>query len=107
MENAGKITERERGAGVIRRLAANLPDAPGVYRMLDKKGEPLYVGKARSLRRRVTTYANVGKLPVRLQRMIALTHDMAFVRTHTEAEALLLESNLIKKFQPRYNVLLR
>jgi excinuclease ABC subunit C len=107
MKEPAKISERERGAAVVRFLAATLPDAPGVYRMLDKKGEPLYVGKARSLRRRVVTYANVGKLPVRLQRMIALTFDMIFVRTHTEAEALLLESNLIKKFQPRYNILLR
>lgn len=107
MNEPAKITERERGAELIRRFGATLPDAPGVYRMLDKKGEPLYVGKARSLRRRVTSYGNVGKQPVRLQRMIALTYDMAFVRTHTEAEALLLESNLIKKFQPRYNVLLR
>jgi len=96
-----------RGADLIRRLARTLPDSPGVYRMLDEKGEPLYVGKARSLKKRVITYANTGKLPLRLQRMVSLTQDMLFVHTHTEAEALLLESNLIKKFKPRYNVLLR
>lgn len=95
------------GAALIRENARSLPDSPGVYRMVDAQGTPLYVGKARSLKKRVASYANVGKLPVRLQRMVAATHGMAFVHTHTEAEALLLESNLIKTLKPRYNVLLR
>ncbi len=101
------ITSLERGARFIRRQAKSLPDSPGVYRMLSGRGEALYVGKARSLKKRVTTYANTGKLPVRLQRMVALTEKMEFVHTHTEVEALLLESNLIKKLKPRFNVLLR
>jgi len=67
----------------------------------------LYVGKARSLKKRVSSYLNASRLPVRLQRMIALTREMEFIGTHTEAEALLLESNLIKKLKPRYNILLR
>lgn len=100
-------TSLKRGAALIRKLARELPDRPGVYRMLAENGDVLYVGKARSLRRRVSSYANVGKLSVRIQRMVAQTHDMAFVHTHTEVEALLLESNLIKKLKPRYNVLLR
>ncbi len=97
----------EKGADVIRGYAKQLPDTPGVYRMLSDKEDVLYVGKAKSLKKRVTSYTNFGKLPFRLQRMIAQTVKMEFVHTHTEAEALLLESNLIKKLKPRYNILLR
>ncbi len=95
------------GIAVIRAHLATLPGSPGVYRMLGHKGDALYIGKARNLRKRVTNYATPGKLPVRLQRMIAATRAMEFVTTHTEVEALLLESNMIKKLKPRYNVLLR
>ncbi len=97
----------DRGADVIRAYAKSLPDSPGVYRMLSKAGDVLYVGKAKSLTKRVRSYATVKNLSVRIQRMVALTHSMEFVHTHTEVEALLLESNLIKKLKPRYNVLLR
>ncbi len=100
-------TSLDRGAELIRRLAKTLPDTPGVYRMLNEAGDALYVGKAKSLKRRVVSYANVGKLPVRIRRMVAETQEMMFVNTHTEVEALLLESNLIKKLKPRYNVLMR
>ena len=103
-ENPASLT---RGAGVIRALLATLPDTPGVYRMLNERGDALYVGKAKALKKRVTSYTAVSRLPRRLQRMVAETHEMMFVRTHTEVEALLLESNLIKKLKPRYNVLLR
>ncbi|MCB1556444.1 MAG: excinuclease ABC subunit UvrC, partial [Alphaproteobacteria bacterium] len=96
-----------RGAALIKAFVKTLPDRPGVYRMLDEAGDALYVGKAASLKKRVVSYTHVNKLPVRLRRMIAATRDMMFVTTHTEAEALLLESNLIKKLKPRYNVLLR
>jgi excinuclease ABC subunit C len=75
--------------------------------MLDDAGQALYVGKARSLKKRVSSYTKVGKLPVRLQRMVAATAKMEFVVTGTEVEALLLEANYIKKFKPRYNILLR
>ncbi|MFN3828010.1 MAG: excinuclease ABC subunit UvrC [Micavibrio sp.] len=101
------VSDLERGVGVIRNFARSLPETPGVYRMLNKAGDVLYVGKAKALKRRVTSYTHVEKLPVRLQRMVAETVDMVFVHTHTEVEALLLESNLIKKLKPRYNVLLR
>ena len=97
----------ENGIDVIRSAAKKLPETPGVYRMLDVDGEVLYVGKAKSLKKRVVTYANISKLPNRLKRMVAETAKMEFVHTHTEVEALLLESNLIKKFRPRFNVLLR
>jgi len=102
-----KITPLERGAQIIRDYVANLPATPGVYRMISERGEVLYVGKAKALKKRVISYANVDKLPIRLQRMVAQTDIMEFVNTHTEVEALLLESNLIKKLKPRYNILLR
>jgi excinuclease ABC subunit C len=79
---------------------------PGVYRMLDAKGDVLYVGKARALKNRVTNYTQVTRLSKRLQRMVAQTRDMLIVTTNTEAEALLLEAQLIKRYRPPYNVLL-
>ena len=96
-----------RGAELIRRQLRTMPSAPGVYRMLDARGEALYVGKARNLRKRVAAYAKPTGLPARLARMVALTAGIEIITTHTEVEALLLESNLIKKLKPRYNVLLR
>ena len=84
-----------------------MPASPGVYRMLDRRGDALYVGKARSLKSRVQNYAHPAGLSNRLRRMIAETAAIEIVVTHTEAEALLLECNLIKRLMPRYNVLLR
>ncbi len=95
------------GIGVIRAALNNMPASPGVYRMLDRRGEALYVGKARSLRSRVQNYAHPAALSNRLRRMVAETAAMEIVSTHTEAEALLLECNLIKRLMPRFNVLLR
>ncbi len=95
------------GADIIRAFVKTLPSAPGVYRMIDEAGEVMYVGKARSLKARVTNYTRPENLEIRLQRMIAATRTMEFVRTETEAEALLLEANLIKRLKPRFNVLLR
>jgi len=97
----------ERGVAAIRNVLKTLPARPGVYRMTDARGEVLYVGKARALRARVTNYTQVSRLPKRLQRMVAQTHGMTIVTTNTEAEALLLEAQLIKRFRPPYNVLLR
>jgi len=96
-----------RGVAVIRAALKTMPPAPGVYRMLDAKGDALYVGKASNLKNRVANYANVNGLPVRLRRMVAETHSLEIAITHTEVEALLLECNLIKRLMPRYNVLLR
>src|SRR5918997_1251095 len=95
------------GAEVIRRFLATLPNMPGVYRMIDGKGEVLYVGKARSLKARVGSYARGHGHSNRIARMIAETAAMEFVTTATEIEALLLEVNLIKQLKPRYNVQLR
>ena len=92
---------------VVRDYLRRLEDRPGVYRMLDAKGEVLYVGKARSLRKRVASYAKPTGHSSRIGRMIAATAAMMFLTTETETEALLLEQNLIKQLKPRYNVLLR
>ncbi|HYL31610.1 MAG TPA: excinuclease ABC subunit UvrC [Stellaceae bacterium] len=96
-----------RGIAVIRAALKTMPPAPGVYRMLNAKGEALYVGKAANLKNRVANYANVNGLPMRLKRMVAEAHSLEIAITHTEVEALLLECNLIKRLMPRYNVLLR
>ncbi len=95
------------GVGIIERALQTMPGSPGVYRMLDAKGEALYVGKARSLKKRVTSYTQVARLPERLRLMVSHTAAMEIVTTHTEAEALLLEANLIKRLKPRYNIVLR
>jgi excinuclease ABC subunit C len=95
------------GIAAIRRTVKTLPVRPGVYRMLDAKGDVLYVGKARALRNRVTNYTQIARLSKRLQRMVSQTRSMQIVTTNTEAEALLLEAQLIKRYRPPYNVLLR
>jgi excinuclease ABC subunit C len=95
------------GAAVIEAALATLPPGPGVYRMLDAKGDALYVGKARSLRKRVVAYTQPARLPERLRRMVNETVSLEIVTTHTEAEALLLEANLIKRLKPRFNIVLR
>jgi len=93
-----------KGAQRITAYLKTLPDAPGVYRMLNAAGDVLYVGKARSLKKRVTAYATGRVHSERLTRMVAETAEMVFVTTASETEALLLESNLIKRLKPRYNV---
>jgi len=95
------------GPQAIARYLKTLPGSPGVYRMLDAGGTVIYVGKARNLKARVTSYARGGQHTNRIARMIAATTTMEFVTVRTEAEALLLEANLIKRFRPRFNVLLR
>lgn len=97
----------QRGTEVIRHFWNTLPNAPGVYRMLDAKGDVLYVGKAKSLKNRVGSYARGQAHSNRIARMIGQTTSMEFVTTATETEALLLEANLIKQLKPRYNVLMR
>jgi len=118
-ENGGELREIEHlvadapasvraGAEVIRDFWKTLPNSPGVYRMIDASGDVLYVGKARSLKKRVANYMRgIGHGGHRTMRMIAETAAMEFVTTQTETEALLLEANLIKQLRPRYNVLLR
>jgi len=99
--------EALKGAALIASRLKTLPTGPGVYRMTDGAGKPLYVGKAKNLRNRVTSYARGHGQPERIRLMVAQTADLEIVSTHTEVEALLLESNLIKQLKPRYNILLR
>jgi excinuclease ABC subunit C len=95
------------GLAVLEAALPTLPLSPGVYRMLDERGEALYVGKARSLRKRVSSYTQLGRLPERLRRMVFETRSLEVVTTASEAEALLLEANFIKRFRPRFNIVLR
>ena len=95
------------GTRIIGEFVRTLPRKPGVYRMIAADGEVLYVGKAKSLRSRVGSYTQPTRLSTRLMRMVSATVNMEFSVTGSEAEALLLENNLIKRFRPRFNVLLR
>ena len=95
------------GAALISAELATMPTRPGVYRMENAKGDVLYVGKAKNLKKRVMAYAHPERLGARMGRVVGATVRLEIVTTHTEAEALLLESNLIKRLKPRYNVLLR
>jgi excinuclease ABC subunit C len=101
------MTDPVIGVSVIEQALLTMPTSPGVYRMLDTKGDALYVGKARHLKKRVTNYTQLGRLQERLRLMVSQTASMEIVTTHTEAEALLLEANLIKRLKPRFNIVLR
>ena len=96
-----------RGVAVIEQALLTMPQSPGVYRMLDQRGDALYVGKAKSLKKRVYSYTQTARMPERLRRMVHETVSMEIMTTHTEAEALLLEANLIKRLKPRFNIVLR
>src|SRR5438105_7745556 len=95
------------GRAAILRNSKLAPSSPGVYRMIDAKGDVLYVGKAKNIRKRIVAYARPTGYDTRIERMIAATASLEFVSTATETEALLLEANLIKRLRPRFNVLLR
>ena len=95
------------GVDVIAGYLKTLPQSPGVYRMLDANGDVIYVGKARQLKARVSNYVRLAGHTNRIARMILATAAMEFITVGTEAEALLLEANLIKRFRPRFNVLMR
>jgi excinuclease ABC subunit C len=100
-------TSAVQGSATIRAELSRLPATPGIYRMLDGKGEVLYVGKAKDLKKRIHAYTRPERQSPRIRRMISETRGLECVVTHTEAEALLLEANLIKRHRPRYNILLR
>ncbi|MCW2391020.1 excinuclease ABC subunit C [Sphingobium sp. B11D3A] len=102
-----ELPDVDAGVAAIRETLKTLGTRPGVYRMQDARGDVLYVGKARALKNRVSNYTQVDRLPRRLQRMVSQTRSMTIVTTQSEAEALLLEAQLIKRFRPPYNVLLR
>ncbi|MDR3449239.1 MAG: excinuclease ABC subunit UvrC [Alphaproteobacteria bacterium] len=100
-------TSFDAGAAMLRAHIKTLPGQPGVYRMIGKDGTPLYVGKAKDLKKRVSSYTQRARLPVRLQRMVARAVNLEITVTPTETEALLLEANYIQKFLPPFNILLR
>ncbi len=95
------------GQEIIRDISKTLPKQPGVYQMLDDKGNILYIGKAKNIFNRVKNYISINSLTRRIQRMVSMTKDMNFFVTNTEFEAIILECNLIKKHKPRFNILLR
>ena len=97
----------DNGINTIRNFARNLPNTPGVYRMLNSKGDVLYIGKARDLQRRVISYTRIQQLVTRQQRMVAQTAKMEVTHTRSEAEALILEANMIRRVQPPFNVRLK
>ena len=101
------LPDIEKGVAAIREVVATLKPKPGVYRMQDARGDVLYVGKARVLKNRVANYTQVERLSNRLRRMVSQTRSLTIVTTNSEAEALLLEAQLIKRYRPPYNVLLR
>ena len=107
LEDPSNEKPLQRGRDVIDAFARSLPLSPGVYRMINKHGEPIYIGKARQLQKRVLSYTQDNRLTNRLRRMVAETVSMEAIHTKTEAEALMLEANMIRKNMPRYNVLLR
>ncbi|MGF1561341.1 MAG: excinuclease ABC subunit UvrC [Geminicoccaceae bacterium] len=105
--NTAKTADDLVGAGYLHAQLKLLPNKPGVYRMTDAKGEVLYVGKAKSLKKRVSSYARPSGLSGRIQRMVALTRGLEVITTGSEVEALLLEANLIKRYRPPFNIVLR
>ncbi|PKQ02800.1 MAG: excinuclease ABC subunit C, partial [Alphaproteobacteria bacterium HGW-Alphaproteobacteria-11] len=107
MNDTERKSAEKTGVALIAAKVRVLPDSPGVYRMYDGEGELLYVGKARSLKKRVASYTKLAGQPNRIARMITATAQMEFITTATETDALLLEANLIKRLKPRYNVLMR
>ena len=104
---ARTLPDRPSGAALIHSHVPTLPNGPGVYRMLDAKGDVLYVGKAKSLKKRLHAYAKPSALSARLQRMVALTDGVEVVTTASDVEALLLECNMIKRHRPPFNIVLR
>jgi excinuclease ABC subunit C len=106
-EPAEAVLPAGAGEDAIARYARHAPASPGVYRMIDARGEVLYVGKAKNIKKRILAYRRPQAHPTRIARMIAATAAIEFVSTATETEALLLEANLIKRLRPRFNVLLR
>ena len=101
------MRDLEIGKELIKKKIPLISNSPGVYRMLDKKDQVLYVGKAKNLPNRLKSYVLDKNQPIRTERMLALTKNLEIITTSSEAESLLLEANLIKKFKPKFNVLLR
>ena len=96
-----------RGLDVLKENVKLAPNLPGVYRMINQKGEVLYVGKAKNIKKRIISYTHINKLTMRLQKMVAEIYKMEFIVVENENRALILENELIKKLHPKYNILLK
>ena len=107
VEDDAERPDFARGLAYLKKQIKTLPHQPGVYRMFNAAGDSLYVGKARHLAKRVTSYTQPNRLSSRLMQMVAETIHLEITVTNSEVEALLLESNLIKQLRPRYNILLK
>ena len=101
------MADIKHGIEVIRANVKIAPDNPGVYRMLDKNGKVLYVGKAKNIKKRIIAYTHFDRLPDHIKRMVAEVDRMEFIIVENEAKALLMENDLIKKLEPKYNILLK
>ena len=101
------MVDIKKGLSVLKENIKIAPENPGVYRMIDKDDQVLYVGKAKNIKKRIVAYSHINKLPIRLQRMVSEIHRMEFIIVENEAKALLLENELIKKLEPKYNILLK
>ena len=101
------MSDIQKGLGILKKHINVAPEKPGVYRMIDENEKVLYVGKAKNIKKRIVAYSHINKLPVRLQRMVSEINRMEFIIVENEAKALLLENELIKKLEPKYNILLK
>ena len=101
------VSDIRLGLEILKKHIAIAPEKPGVYRMLGDKDEVLYVGKAKNIKKRIVAYSHINKLPNRLQRMVSEIKRMEFIIVENEAKALLVENELIKNLEPKYNILLK
>ena len=101
------MVDIKKGLEVLKANVKLAPETPGVYRMLDINGKVLYVGKAKNIKKRINSYTHINKLTLRLQRMVSEIHKMEFIVVENENRALVVENELIKKFNPKYNILLK
>lgn len=101
------ITDIRQGLEILKKHIKVAPEKPGVYRMIGADEKVLYVGKAKNIKKRIVAYSHIDKLPYRLQRMVSEIRRMEFIIVENEAKALLMENELIKRLEPRYNILLK
>lgn len=102
-----KSDERDKREAYLKGIVSNLPETPGCYQYLNDKGVIIYVGKAKNLKRRVSSYFNKEQQTLKTRLLVSKICDIRYIIVNSEADALLLENNLIKQHQPRYNVLLK
>ena len=102
-----KNDERDKREAYLKGIVSNLPESPGCYQYLSDKGVIIYVGKAKNLKRRVSSYFNKEQQTLKTRLLVSKICDIRYIVVNSEADALLLENNLIKQHQPRYNILLK